>query len=912
MDEGDFSDDMADFERLYKDDLRISSGVGTRRVRGRICEDQMLVELLQQANSAYVMQDYNLAKQKCEQLIKIHPKAYKAYRILGLIAEENNEMRRALSMYMMMRHMMPKEKDCFLWRSLAVFARMYGNEREMLHCYRKSCFSNQDTIVPWKLICYYDQNGQLSNQIDYLKILLRQLPHNMIMVRRLVTVYEAKKKLKEAAVLLLDALMYHSSGLFDSPWIIPSDEEMEEQVTQEPCTFFERVVFQSREGRSDAVVTPETGAMDLEDLYLATKLLLHEQMYSALLVLVKRFFRFAHGRMMEGAMFGDELVSDAEYDPDFCPRELTVYHNSRPLDGLSGLPLDFRVCLGVCRLGMNHFSIAQAHFSILLNFEIRNTPDLYEQMLDSLMHHEYYQETLNLIENFLQKQKDFPHLWFRKGICEQKLGLNAIDSFEKVLMLDPASVESREQLAEIYTNLGDKERAFEMLRDADKALILENYDEPVCKKTQSDNEDEEEEEKEADALLVDLVKPHVSEKQRLERTMKRKDATVQKQHEVKLKFEKMAFILYQYDDLKDKQQEYESTLESIFQIFCSTGAFYPDKTDYKIIEGRTSLAPQANYAPEDAKNFQRKVVQATYYLGYTLDRWFELLMEYAVVLAKTKKYEESLKSIQQVMSSNVFWNDQQRVQKSTIISVSVCLRGKLYSRASYLARTLIHGDSYSMGPYHVYQVAFADIEPRLAYGSLCSQKFFRRLLVSRFRGTLRSHMTPMEVEKYGKAPCLPVKDNPELIWKSKIQALMIYGHIMNCATSYNPAFAHYIRAFALGPEDPSINFSIGLSLLHKCMTRICPNRHLTFSQSLAFLLRYSNLAKQPKTLIQYNLGRAFHQVGLLNLAVTYYHRAIEAADSDHLLEAAYNLHLIYINTNAHELAKDIMKRYLTF
>ena len=78
----------------------------------------------------------------------------------------------------------------------------------------------------------------------------------------------------------------------------------------------------------------------------------------------------------------------------------------------------------------------------------------------------------------------------------------------------------------------------------------------------------------------------------------------------------------------------------------------------------------------------------------------------------------------------------------------------------------------------------------------------------------------------------------------------------------------------------------------------------------------------------YNLGRAAHQIGLLHLAVPLYQRALAAQAPPPLVlrnrirmrtltvdlsrEIAHNLVLIYRSTGAVNLARQVMKRHLTF
>lgn len=77
----------------------------------------------------------------------------------------------------------------------------------------------------------------------------------------------------------------------------------------------------------------------------------------------------------------------------------------------------------------------------------------------------------------------------------------------------------------------------------------------------------------------------------------------------------------------------------------------------------------------------------------------------------------------------------------------------------------------------------------------------------------------------------------------------------------------------------------------------------------------------------YNIGRAAHQLGLLHIAAAYYERSLQASPSaaqsaaacrgggsERLSlqrEAAYNLSLIYRSSGSEDLARQLLRQYVT-
>lgn len=95
-----------------------------------------------------------------------------------------------------------------------------------------------------------------------------------------------------------------------------------------------------------------------------------------------------------------------------------------------------------------------------------------------------------------------------------------------------------------------------------------------------------------------------------------------------------------------------------------------------------------------------------------------------------------------------------------------------------------------------------------------------------------------------------------------------------------------------------------------------------FVLAIAFFKKYSQLrGKDGKQETYYNMGRAFHQIGLLPAAMHFYKLVLNNdpgdvinKNSDHLdlkKEAAFNLHLIYLQSENYLLARMYIENYIT-
>lgn len=161
---------------------------------------------------------------------------------------------------------------------------------------------------------------------------------------------------------------------------------------------------------------------------------------------------------------------------------------------------------------------------------------------------------------------------------------------------------------------------------------------------------------------------------------------------------------------------------------------------------------------------------------------------------------------------------------------------------------------------------------------------------------------------------MPTKNNPILV--------TLYGQMSLAAKSYQSAIFYLLHAYDYCPEDPVVCLSLAIASLGRAMQRQSDNRHHMIAQGMAFLSLYRKIRKSSDdemlAEVDYNFGRAFHQLGLHTHAVTHYERVLEIAEkrgSEHYAsvakEAAYNLSLIYVTTGAVPLADALYRRWLS-
>ncbi|KAK9161939.1 hypothetical protein Syun_002841 [Stephania yunnanensis] len=166
-----------------------------------------------------------------------------------------------------------------------------------------------------------------------------------------------------------------------------------------------------------------------------------------------------------------------------------------------------------------------------------------------------------------------------------------------------------------------------------------------------------------------------------------------------------------------------------------------------------------------------------------------------------------------------------------------------------------------------------------------------------------------------------------------IPPFLIFGHQLTMISQHQAAAREYLEAYKLQSDSPLINLCVGTALINLALGHRLQNKHHCLAQGFAFLYSNLNLCENNQEAF-YNIARACHHVGLVNLAVSYYEKVLSTQVNDYPIpkllnedssrpenlkpgycdlrrEAAYNLHLIYKKSGAVDLARQVLKNHCT-
>ncbi|KAL6565512.1 hypothetical protein OROHE_004567 [Orobanche hederae] len=201
--------------------------------------------------------------------------------------------------------------------------------------------------------------------------------------------------------------------------------------------------------------------------------------------------------------------------------------------------------------------------------------------------------------------------------------------------------------------------------------------------------------------------------------------------------------------------------------------------------------------------------------------------------------------------------------------------------------------------------------------------------------------------------------------KDSVPPILISAHRFTMISQHQVAAREYLEAHRLMPDNPLINLCAGTALINLGIGHRLQNKHQAVLQGLAFLYNNVRLCGESQIVqplpppppdkkatpevwsnkreVQYcrrlleealfNIARAYHHVGLVSLATTYYEKVLAIREKDYPIptlpndkpdlisdkkpgycdlrrEAAYNLHLIYERSGAFDLARQVLKDHV--
>ncbi|CAN6610691.1 transcription factor tau 131 kDa subunit [Trichomonascus vanleenenianus] len=847
----------------------------------------------------FTKKDYESAISLAEEAIRQDMNCKQAYRLLEDIYEDLGQPEKLLSAKIMVVHFEKKNKE--KWLEVADMSREMGLKEQASELYRRAQrVDPTDYRLMYLRAQLFDELGKRSKALDlYWK--LRQRGH-----------YDNRLLLSICQNLMALNKIREAVSLYEE--VLRKNQEDRYRTDVESFGFSELNV--------------------LAELYMQ----LNDHGYARAIRKIKSTCRWLKER--EDEVWWDEYKDDTEYLDDRRVHDKRFQKSKSSKDPSKYfIPIDIRVKLLICRIKERQFDIAREHLEYLRRLSPLEYEDLYWAVGEAFFKAEQYEDALELFEvreeaigATMGIESEMKHHMAR---CRKMLGdyEGAESDYLEVLENEEKNVEAIIELAELYGDMGKTEEARALLEHGKEMRVFINLvkeNESADIQVQSELQQElEESGKRVQSWILDAPKgkkpgrrPAGDRPARVTKEVQR-DIIRRAGEETKQRYSQ---LMRHRDGMFEGNpvsiSEYLRIAGDLYDTFVSNRRFfltdrrlqYPGETKRRgrkpkqdDIDAR--IAQMSNRLKdidieEGEQNEEEQVPVKFRELSF--DVWFEFFMEYALALSRyDSDITNSYNVLQTAREANVFFQHPEREFTIEKVYLSVALYIQDADKCQELLRHLQATMQFSNDGYRLTSfVGFASTKALELFVATFNQKYFLRQIKavdSVIQDRPISGAARVTTENFNH-------ENPVL--------LALYGCSMLAGKSFVPALTYFRRAQEILPKDEMILLCTGISFIHRSIQRLTSNRHLHIVEGLSYLMEYHEIRtkKGYRMEADYNLGRAFHMVGLPSLAMHFYNQVLKSSYPhpayDYRQEAAYNLSLIYATSGNGKLARSVIDQHL--
>ncbi|SCU96730.1 LADA_0H02432g1_1 [Lachancea dasiensis] len=956
-DYGDFSDDEYD-EQDFMDAIREANNFKVKRKTKRKNKngsragkqrrerslDPEVAQLLSEANEAFVRNDTQVAEQLYNEVIKKDAKNFAAYKTLGDIYHMHGRYNDCCNSWFLAAHLNPSDWE--FWKVVATLSSDLGHTRQAIYCYTRALrMNNEEWECVYGRAMLYKKTGQLGRALEGFQRLYAHSPTDGNLLRELAVLYVDYNRISEAIGLYLkifDVNVEKRKAIISAAEdAVASSEDSDLEPTDDS-------IFELDEESEDFKNFPKVNwkkinkkfrciAFDWSLLNILAELFLKQSGENSGIKTIKKCARWIQRR--ENQTFWDNSGDDSEFDD----RRLK---NSR-FDALAQdeknksyvLPIDIRIRLGLLRLSGKHVLEAMNHFQALYDESFADITDLFFEVASALTKAEKFPEAIEFFTPLLQLEEYCVLEVFKplsRCFKEVEDYENAKMVFEKLVELQPDDLETKLTLAEIYYHLDDQETFNSLLLEV---LEARKQQDTEAHKILSSVDDKSEQEI-LDTRNAEVGKPLLEDIHVRKPAIKKKRSPQDAERERRDREKRITTkVLDKYNKLRiykegmEKGNEYQTTLwidtaSDLIDVFSSVKNFFVKSRskrfvgiikrtrkfnkiiDYKI--KRLSKLSEGDNLLDGLPLLEERVslTSATELRGLTYQQWFELFMELSLVIAKLQNVEDGLSIVDTAQEVNVFIQNPQRAKMMKFTRLAIVLQMNDEEELVESLRGVLN--QFQFNRKVLQNFMFCVTRGQMASNILSStvqQKFFLRQLKAYDSIRYGQHVA-------GQASVTnKTVENPRKMKSPYLH--YIYAMLLYSSKGFLLALQYLNRLQSELSQDPMLNFMMGLAHLHRSMQRLTASRHFQILHGLRFLYQYHEIRSTKYTIIEkqeadYNIGRAFHLLGLFSIAVRYYQQVLDNYEDEKLKKhAAYNCILIYNESGNPELAASLMDRYLS-
>jgi general transcription factor 3C polypeptide 3 (transcription factor C subunit 4) len=323
--------------------------------------------------------------------------------------------------------------------------------------------------------------------------------------------------------------------------------------------------------------------------------------------------------------------------------------------------------------------------------------------------------------------------------------------------------------------------------------------------------------------------------------------------------------------------------------------------------------------------------------GVSFDKWIDAFGSYAIILAREGDDERCFSTLDIALQSNIVWRSKTYCHLLQICRLVCALAVDDSNQASSAVRWLLKEHPFSSELFRLFSCVNRLCAFPEGYSTGPSHKILLRYIKTMDFALLTEeqrvwyNFRDRKDTAGGFQNSVNVED-VKFVKDHDPALFALYAHVLMCGGSYMAALNYYFRAFAITPDDPVLNLSIGVAYIQHAMKRLSENRQYQIQQGLAFVNRYYELRTKDDIAIhcqeaEFNFARIWHGLGLVSLALPAYERCIamsvrvkqEAEDrctdgnwgyEDFKYEAAFAVQSIYAVSGNYEGARSVTESVL--
>ncbi|AOA61013.1 RNA polymerase III transcription initiation factor complex subunit [Komagataella phaffii CBS 7435] len=907
----DLIDDDADFREALREasnfkPKRKTGGMAAmkRRMRKDRELDPEVRMLLSQANEAFVRGDLQVAQETYGEVIKKDSKSFSAYKTLGEIYKIQGLLNKCVTLWIIAAHL--HSWDSEFWSMVAELSYQLGHTSQAIYCYSRgiSASDHKDLKAIFDRAVIYREVGQYGRASESFQKLFHIMPTNSTILKELALVYLKQKRISDAIALY--------KKVFE-------ENKNYRQLIEEDPTSFERLQV------------PQFGWSELNIL---SELCSKQGAWRMGISDIKTIARWIQRR--ESETFWQDQKDDSEFDDRRRSIEAFKALPEVEKQKSHNLPIDIRIQLGFFRLRLKENDEALIHFGYLMDSAIENTADLYLEVGTSLEKIGLFHEALKFLSP-LSELEPYHNveliMIIARCLVETEDYTQAKAAYLSLAQNDPDNIDVLLSLAEVCFHLGENEEAnqlFVQIESKKEQLALEDF------------------ENEADETMVDIgstgepAEPIIDQALILESSRRKgKKRDVYTKDEIAdMEQSALARVAHTYSRLKrlgDEPKEkgnfvMKAWLEiaaDLIEMFLLSNIFISREkvkrflalmnrkrtqmlkvgqkiTRMKYVREETELAR----LPE-TKKLRNTASQLEEFRGLKISEWSDIFFRYCLALASYDDSEEVLMLVEVVKGIEIFTNTKQKTTLVNLLQLSVALQMDDNQLINSTIRNLLVAYQFNSEVFRIFMTFNKSSNDAInVYSDSINSKFFLRQLKA--HDSLRLGKKIVGMANLVNQEVDSTRINPYLYH--------IYSTLLFSKRSYTSSLGYEIKVYREFREDPLICLIIGVSYLNRSIQRVIPNRHFEVLQAFTYFLEYQEIrekkdgSKGIKMETVYNIGRAFHFLGLTTMAIPYYEEvlAMEPVEPDYNLkmEAGYNLANIYNMDGNFQAARRVMEEHL--